>query len=106
MTNFLIGLTYGIVCTFASFAFAFQLAARYQRTGRAEAPVAPEDRSPRTMPSPEASAMRQITADSLERGTDAILAAAKEQGLPMTRREALAQARAMIADAPPLGGVQ
>lgn len=101
----LAGVAIGAFVAVWTFRHSFDLAARYLRTGKTDAPVPVEERVGKTNPSPEASAMRQITEDSVQRGTEMIMAAAKEQGIPLTRKEAEAQARDMLASVHPLGGV-
>jgi hypothetical protein len=83
---------------------AFANAARYQRTGKTEPEKKVEVPAPRTAPSAEAAANRAISADMIANGADRLLAAAREAGVPMSRKEAERQAREMAESAMPLGG--
>ena len=99
-----VGLLIGIVVGLALYERSFATAARYQRTGRPDAP--PVVHAPRTDPSPEASASRQVTQDMVEHGAADLLRAARAQGVPMSTKEAARQARELIeAAGGGLGGV-
>ena len=100
------GVAVGAFVAVWSFRHSFDLAARYMRTGKLDAPVPVEDRAGKTNPSPEASAMRAITEDSVKRGAEQILEVAKGMGQTITRKEAEAQAREMLESLNPLGGAQ
>jgi hypothetical protein len=83
---------------------AFAAIARFQQSGR---PDAPDDLTPstRTPASPEMSASRRISEQSIEKGADSILDQARASGVPMKRAAAIAQAKAMLEGDGPLGGV-
>lgn len=90
-----IGFILGAVTVAVTGIYAFQLAARYQRTGHAEPPPAAEDKN--GMPSdPEAAAHRRVLEDTVKRGADEIMLLAEAQGDRITREEAEDQAREMI----------
>lgn len=103
----LLGFLAGAAVTAFAGLKAFQLAARYQRTGHAELPAkAPESSLKAAIPvNPEVSAQRRIIAEIVEQGAQDILAHAKEANIPMTLDEARAQAERMLRGESPLGGV-
>lgn len=75
---------------------SFSLAARYHRTGNTDAPLATGPTPHTTAPSPEAAAMRQVLQDSVERGADQLQEIAAQSGTPLSRAQALDDAREMI----------
>jgi hypothetical protein len=83
---------------------AFGAIARFQQSGR---PDVPADLTPstRTPASPEMSASRRISEQSIERGAEAIIAQSQASGIPIKRADARATAKAMLEGEGPLGGV-
>lgn len=97
--GFVCGIVAGVLLSERSFDRGFRL----QRTGKPEAP-ATAARAPVTVPSPEGSAVRAITADMIAHGAADIMRAAQASGVPMTQREAERQARELAEAAGLLGG--
>lgn len=108
MKDFLAGVfaggVVGVVGTLVTFLYAFNLAARYLKTGSTKEPVQVEPAHKLTAPSPEASANRRITEDAIKKGADQLMEAAKDAGRPMQRSQAEREARELIQMAHPLGG--
>lgn len=81
----------------------FARAARFHATGRTEQPRGQVVE--RVTASPEAQALRHISEDAVKNGTEMLLEVAAQEGVILSRADAERQARAMIAEANPMGGV-
>lgn len=102
-TWLLIGIVFGVLMAVTAYERTFALAARYQRTGKPEAP--PKVGTGKAVQStPEGSALRHISADAVQRGADSLMENAKEAGFPLSRKDALAQAEQMLSQTDLLGG--
>lgn len=100
------GVALGWVLAVVTMRQAFRLAATYQRTGKPDAPAPVDAARVPTVSSPEASANRMILDDAVQNGADQIVQAAEASGVHLTRNEAELQARQMLSDNAPLGGVR
>lgn len=85
---------------------ALSRGARLVRTGSAEPLVAKDQPARGSSVNTEATALRQISQQSVEVGADRLQAAAKEQGVSLTRKEALHEAALMLGGSDPLGGAR
>lgn len=99
---FVVGVLVGMVCATVVAERAQRRTAQLLSTGRPD--PARGDIGKTVVASPEATAMRHITEDSVARGAEQLLEHARAEGLPMTVKEARASAREMLAQANPLGG--
>ena len=95
----------GILMAVLAYERTFALAARYQRTGKPEAPPTP-DAGKSVQSTPEGSALRHISEDAVQRGADSLIENAREAGFPLSRRDALEQARQMLSQTDLLGGAR
>lgn len=92
----------GAVITMVVFGKAFVVVDRVMRGKplEAAAPAAKES-ADYSRVSPDAAAHQRVMQDAIDRGADQLMAAAKEAGMQISRKQALADARRMLEQAPP-----
>ena len=101
----LLGVIVGAAGALLIFERTFRRVAAYQRSGVPDAPAVATGGN--AVPhSAEASAMRAISVQAVDRGADELQATAKAQGITLTRSQAVHQARQMLTAADPIGGVR
>lgn len=91
---FAIAFLAGLVVGLALYERVLLRTARFERTGSPNAPVASV--APPVPVNAEAAAQYRASEHAIEAGADQLMAAAKAQNIPLKRKDALAQARAML----------